>query len=286
MPNKINLSGLRFGKLMVICEAQKTSKTVKWLCVCDCGGRTESTTSNLRTGNSMSCGCTNINRLKSKTKDLSGIRFGRLTANRQNGHRGKSILWECCCDCGAIKNVSVKALTSGGTLSCGCLQRENRVSHGMTKTSVYRVWNAMVRRCTSPADPSFHRYGGRGITVCDQWRMPGGFSTFFADMGECPSGHSLERIDNNAGYSPNNCKWETPANQAKNRVTTRLLTLNGETKPLKDWARSLGISDTSLRLRLDKRGWSLERALTTGDSRFRRDHLPTPLIKAANSLLN
>lgn len=133
--------------------------------------------------------------------------------------------------------------------------------HASAKTSEYNSWKMMKARCYNPNASGYHRYGGRQITVCQRWRES--FLHFLADMGPKPSpAHSIERLDNDAGYSPNNCKWSTRKEQQRNTVNTRLLTYNGESMCLKDWAHKIGIHPRSLAHRLTS-GWSVERALST-----------------------
>lgn len=152
--------------------------------------------------------------------ELSGQRFGRLTAVRDAGsdaanHR----LWLCRCDCGQETTVSTNRLRTGNTKSCGCLYRETKTTHGATRggrpTPEFRAWVHMRRRCSDPKHPQFHDYGGRGISVCDRWQA---FDAFLADMGARPSAaHSLDRIDVNGGYEPGNCRWATKDVQQHNR---------------------------------------------------------------------
>lgn len=131
--------------------------------------------------------------------------------------------------------------------------------HGACNTKAYRSWDAMTQRCTNPKHQAFHRYGGRGIVICERWRD---FSNFLADMGQPPSkNHSLERENNNLGYSPDNCKWATKIEQQNNMVRNRWLTLNDRTLTVAQWARVLGIKPDLIDQRL-RRGWSLERTLT------------------------
>lgn len=121
----------------------------------------------------------------------------------------------------------------------------------------YRTWSGMIQRCKNPNEPAFNRYGGRGITVCDDWLN---FEGFLADMGERPKGKSLDRIDNNGGYCPENCRWATRKEQSNNTRTNRRITYKGKTKTLAEWSRCTGIKPSTLRTRL-WRGWSIRRAL-------------------------
>ena len=135
-----------------------------------------------------------------------------------------------------------------------------KTTHGMSKTRVYEIWASMRKRCHSPGGKTFQRYGTRGIVVCERWRAS--FEAFYADMGEPPDGMSLERIDNNGPYAPENCRWATAKEQQRNRRNTIRLTLDGVTKPLAEWAEVIGISPITLSTRW-KRGWTDQQILTT-----------------------
>lgn len=152
--------------------------------------------------------------------DLLHKTFGRLQVTRraENSRHGAA-RWEVVCVCGTVKTVRTDQLTSGATVSCGCYAREQaseRVrTHGRTNTFEFRVWVAMRKRCTYEKHPRFNRYGGRGISFCKRWEK---FENFLADMGECPFDNgSIERINNNKGYMPSNCKWLPKSEQSKNR---------------------------------------------------------------------
>jgi hypothetical protein len=149
--------------------------------------------------------------------DITGHRFGRLVAISHISFQG----WLCRCDCGNETIVQGPNLRNGNSKSCGCLRVELAISratkHGHAKkTATYSSWQAMIKRCTNPNTWSWKHYGGRGITVCDRWRYS--FENFLADMGEKPEGLTLDRINNELGYSPENCRWATPAEQFRNRA--------------------------------------------------------------------
>ncbi|MFJ4469497.1 hypothetical protein ACIP2X_18665 [Streptomyces sp. NPDC089424] len=143
-----------------------------------------------------------------------GARSGRLVATQERKPGEKRV--QCVCDCGAQR--SVRFAEWGVTKSCGCLSRElsaeRRRTHGRFGTTLYTTWARMIQRCTNPDHPRWADYGGRGITVCERWRD---FSNFLADMGECPPGLTLDRIDNDGGYEPGNCRWADYSTQNLNR---------------------------------------------------------------------
>lgn len=124
----------------------------------------------------------------------------------------------------------------------------------------YRAWKAMKQRCGNPNNHKFNIYGARGIRVCERWRDS--FETFLADMGQRPHGTSIDRIDNDGNYEPANCRWATPRQQMRNRSNTRLITYDGRTLSLAEWARATGLTEAGIRIRIDRRGWSVAEALT------------------------
>ena len=130
--------------------------------------------------------------------------------------------------------------------------------HGKHGTTVYNIWAGMLQRCLNPKDRKFHHYGGRGITVCEEWRD---FVVFYDQMGDPPAGHTLERIDNEKGYSLANCRWATMKEQSRNTRSNLLLTLHGITKTAAEWAEDTGINRKTLYSRKHK-GWTDEQALT------------------------
>ena len=178
-------------------------------------------------------------------RDLTGHTFGRLTVLGYLGRVGANNQWDCACSCGNRSQGSGGNLNSGHTQSCGCWHREktSEVSrtHGRSKSAEYRIWAGMKKRCFDPKTRNFHRYGGRGISVCERWKSS--FEAFILDMGPRPSGsHSIDRIDNNGNYEPGNCRWATDKEQANNTSTNVLLTINDATKPLSVWAEEFGLA--------------------------------------------
>lgn len=200
-------------------------------------------------------------------KNLTGQRFGRLVALAPVRLTPKRTGWECICDCGNIVISETNKLTSGHTHSCSCLQKDtvanNRRIHGMTRTRTYRIWQLMRDRCKNPKNPNYKNYGGRGITVCRRWSGANGFPSFFADMGEILEPFTIERIDNDKGYSPNNCKLATKEEQANNTRQNIHFTHNGKTKTLAQWVKSDGVVSYGATLRRLSLGWTFEDALIT-----------------------
>lgn len=149
--------------------------------------------------------------------DIAGVRFGKLTVLRAVPRVTRFSRWLCACDCGKLKEADGRHLQDGNTKSCGCLmggRRATTVRHDMWRSPEYVSWGSMIQRCTNPNSPSWPRYGGRGIVVCDSWKR---FENFFADMGERGNGLTLDRIDNNGNYEPGNCRWATWSTQAINK---------------------------------------------------------------------
>lgn len=200
--------------------------------------------------------------------DLTGVRYGlwvavRYVGRSNNSDSGKT-LWECHCDCGAIRIVPTHHLRGGASKSCGCtkpeLTRKRATTHAGSRTPEYDVWCHMNARCHNPNDKRFDRYGERGITVCDAWR--GSFSAFLNDMGARPtSKHTIERKDNDAGYSPENCCWATRKAQANNRCSSRMIEYGGVSRTLSETADFAGLTIAALHARL-RRGWPLDEALS------------------------
>lgn len=195
--------------------------------------------------------------------DLTGQKFGRfLVIAKSVSMNKKRPLWHVRCDCGAERVVRGWDLRRGETKSCGCYNRDvarkRATTHGLKGTTTYVSWINMLDRCRRENNSSFKRYGNRGITVCSRWKE---FEKFFQDMGSRPSGLTLERIDNNAGYFPGNCRWASRQQQANNRCTTRSLTFGNKTMPISVWSKELGLSKSAVSSRL-RAGWSVSRALS------------------------
>lgn len=195
-----------------------------------------------------------------------GKRFNRLTVIglpiQLPGERIKVL---CRCDCDKELYVNCLNLVHKNTKSCSCLMidklKQNVTKHGLSKSHAYNTWVGMKQRCYNKNNPSYPDYGQRGIIVCDEWINS--FETFILDMGKKPSiNHSIERVNNNLGYSKNNCIWATRKVQNSNKRSSLYFTYNGKTQTLNDWSEETEIKVDTLWMRI-KRGWTLEKTLTT-----------------------
>lgn len=213
----VDLTGRRFGRLTVI-ERDTTRSGVVWKCRCDCGNTTSVLSGNLRKGFTRSCGCfrddVNSERCSS---DLTGKQFGRLIAI-QKLENGK---WLCECGCGNKTEVSTSNLVTNHTQSCGCLRdtkrSESHTTHGGSGDRLHRIWRHMKDRCTNPHNKSYHRYGGRGISVCDEWMNDYSAFRSWALSHGYTENLTIDRIDNDGNYTPNNCQWLTASENSKKR---------------------------------------------------------------------
>lgn len=202
----------------------------------------------------------------SRLIDLTGKRFGRLIALNYKGlghgstKHGK---WKCRCDCGSTVLVAGIKLRNGHTKSCGCLHSEtcrengkrNR-KHGKRTTSLYTIWHGLVERCTNQNYHHFNDYGGRGITVCPEWKQFENFFNWNTSLGKdgYRKGLSIDRIDNNKGYFPSNCRWTTAVVQQRNKRNNKIITLNGTSKSVAEWAEIYRVNRYLIYTRL-KNGW-------------------------------
>lgn len=200
--------------------------------------------------------------------DISHQVFGRLTVlGPIERAKNKQIAWLCLCECGNTCTVQGYSLRSKNTISCGCYQLENRFTvnktHGLSRTSVYTLWCHIVSRCTNPKNKVYVNYGGRGISISNQWQHS--FELFYAYISQLPNfgvkNYTLDRINNDGNYEPDNVRWATWTEQQRNKRNTHLVTYNNETRPLVEWESITGIGRSTLAQRL-KLGWSVEKTLT------------------------
>lgn len=206
-------------------------------------------------------------------EDITGRRFGSLLVVRISGRKkygGRTeILWECACDCGVTVVVFGGNVRSGKTKSCGC-KRLLDVPRG-SSTWQYNVWRNILSRCYQANCPSYPRYGGRGIKVCDRWKNS--FKAFLEDIGNPPTGaHSIDRVNNDGDYEPGNVRWATPTEQANNSRRNRKVTYNGESVTIAQLARKTGVRYGLLRDRLVCQNWTVEEAVNLPASFTSRRH--------------
>lgn len=196
------------------------------------------------------------------SRNLTGESFGRWTVVSYAGKENQLCHWLCKCECGTQKKLRTSALTSGKSNSCGCLRKEMnnfwKKTHGMSNTPEFQIWTSMRRRCRAKHRPDWRVYGL--FQVCKRWEK---FENFIEDMGKRPSPkHSIERIENSHGYSPDNCKWATQTEQGRNRRTNHILTFDGRSQCIIEWAEEFNMRPGTLLERL-RRGWTVKKAITT-----------------------
>lgn len=199
-----------------------------------------------------------------KRKDITGEKFGRLKVlSFDHKDKRRQSYYKCQCECGNITVVRANSLTTGNTKSCGCMVRERDKTYRKKNKRLYGIWLGMRSRCNSTSNPSYNRYGGRGIVVCDEW------NDCFENFCEWSLSHgystelSLDRIDNNSGYSPMNCRWATPQEQSDNKRNNILITINGVTMDLQQWCNKYFINRSTVNTRVNACGWSYIKAITT-----------------------
>ena len=200
-----------------------------------------------------------------KRLDLTGKVFGKWKVLSYSFTKSYHDYWHCICECGNEKDVRDYNLISGKSKSCGCqckdLPQKFQKTHGKTNTRLYKIWCAMKHRCENPAsEKSKKNYKDRGITICKEWHDFINFQKWALENGYADN-LSIDRIDNNGNYCPENCKWSTAKEQAQNRRSNVFVTYNNKTQTISQWADELNIKRKTLTERLRK-GWSVERAFT------------------------
>lgn len=256
MPRQMeDLTGRRYCMLTVI-QYDYTDRNgdSRWLCKCDCGNPELVSVKrhSLQQGMTTSCGC----KRRGIKDDLIGRRFDRLTVvefvGRDLGGRSR---WRCRCDCGGESIADGYNLKSGQVRSCGCLQRaaarEAVTRHGMSDSRLYRIWSGMHQRCENQNMPHYSNYGGRGISVCDEWSEFENFRNWALSHGYSDD-LTIDRSNNNLNYSPNNCRWADVITQQNNTRKNHHFTYGDETKTIAEWSRCLGIRYSTLWQRISR----------------------------------
>lgn len=251
------IDGMKFGLLTAIAPSHMVGKQVYYHFRCDCGESRVFRKSNVVTkcaGNTRSCGCA------AGREDLCGRKFNMLAViakvSATPGRHG--MIYECECECGNRLNVTAGKLKSG-QLSCGCFVGE---FHGEAKppTVEYIAWGRMLARCYNRGSTGFENYGGRGISVCDEWRKS--YTAFLGSVGRRPSDkHSIGRINNEGNYEPGNVRWETDEQQANNKRSNAFIEFGGKRLTHRQWDRELGLPAGMIGSRINT-GWSIEQAMT------------------------
>lgn len=262
MSKMIDLTGMQFGNLIVVRRWNNTKYgKATWVCKCSCGNELVVGGTELRSGKRLDCG---HHFVAWNFVDLTGKRFGRLTViERAENYKGCQTQWKCKCDCGNETIVRAMYLKNGGTKSCGCLKAETiktaSLKHGMSGTRLWRIWNNMHSRCEQKNSSQFYRYGDRGISVCKEWSEFKPFMEWALSSGY-KENLTIDRIDFDGNYCPENCRWVTKAEQNRNKSSNHFITIDGETKILADWARESGLDSKLIGRRL-KEGWDAKRAV-------------------------
>lgn len=272
--------GKKFGLLTVIGQSPKTNRySNRFDFQCDCGNVISECPGRVLYGHKKSCGkCRKRNtsyELEQKITNSIGMKFGKLTiigVSHKNGS-GKNYA-KCKCDCGNIIDVLPNSLFNNQSKSCGCSKSNNPMlannkstssgnyKDGRTKHLLYGTWHQMINRCENPKSKHYDRYGGRGIKVCDEWHEFWNFVQWSESIGGRPDGYTLDRIDNDGDYCPENCRWADWETQTSNKSSNRYITFNGRTQTIHQWSTETGLNEQTLTNRIN-RGWSIERALTT-----------------------
>lgn len=245
-----DMIGMRFGRWTVvsIAESRRRSRIEHVLhCVCDCGTEKDVLKSSLMSGNSKSCGCLYLDNKKKSNEErrskMIGRRYGRGVVIEFAGKRGRVDLWKLMCDCGNTYICDTAHLNNGHTLSCGCYHRDITTTHGgvAKKERLFGIWMGMRRRCNDPRNAGYKYYGGRGISVCQEWDTDYGAFRSWALANGYDDKLTLDRIDFNGNYCPENCRWATTAEQCRNTRYNRFEEMNGVTKTVAEWMDDYGV---------------------------------------------
>ena len=242
---------MKYGKLTIIEIKDIVNKKRRCIAKCDCGTIKEYQLDNLLTGNTKSCGCS-----KNVNTDIIGMKFGMLTVISYSHSKNRKSYWMCQCDCGTKKVLRLdtfKNNTTSKTVSCGCYNRVkcSSATHRLSHTKLYHTWASMKDRCLNKNNPHYDRYGGRGITINNEWYDYENFYNWAISNGY-EEGLSIDRIDNNGNYEPSNCKWTTQSVQNRNTSRNRMYTINGESLCITDIANKYNINRNTLNYRLNK----------------------------------
>lgn len=257
--SKRSLVGRTYGSLTVIEFAGYLHSNPIWKCKCDCGAEITIYENRLNRNANINCGAPVHDK-------RIGQKYGRLTIVQPSLSQGSKKTYLCECECGNAILVCISNLISGNTKSCGCLSKEitsNRNTiHGLSNTRIYNTWCKMIARCEKPYETSYKRYGAKGISVCEEWHD---FLTFYnwAIANGYDDTLSIDRIDSKKNYCPENCRWATTIQQARNVSSNVIVEHDGEAHSLSEWAEIYSIPYKVLHQRYRVYKWDFERALNT-----------------------
>lgn len=260
-----DLTGMKFGRLTVLELDHKEPHKPRgfkyfWKCHCECGNECIIRGDYLKSGTS-SCGC-----LGGKFKDLTGQTFDKLTViERAENNKHGQVMWRCRCSCGNFCTVASNLLIGGNTKSCGCLRHQAyHKTHGLSASVIYRKYKDILSRCYNPNRQNYERYGGRGITICEEWKN--NFQAFYDYVSKLEhfdeKGYSLDRIDNNGNYEPSNVRWADNKTQCRNKRNNVIVEYQGQKMTLAEASEKSGINVGTLLSRI-KRGDTGERLFRT-----------------------
>ena len=269
---RLDLTKQRFGSLVAIDYAGNNKcRGAMWNCQCDCGKLVVVRSASLRSGRTRSCGCGVVSASRSRVNSLEGKDFGRLRViRRAYRSNNKHTYWECLCSCGEVAVVRADALLEGKTLSCGCFNSDKSTTHGESHTRLFQTYKNMMSRCYDENNVAYKNYGGRGITVCDEWDD---FITFkkWAEERGYNDTSVIDKIDNDKGYCPENCRWVGWKESGSNRSNVKMIEFSGEAMHLSAWSEYLGIKRKTLFNRLYKLDWNVEESFTIPVGKSRRN---------------
>lgn len=257
----------RYGHLVAIGETKNSFIGYAFDFLCDCGNIVSLNPYIVFKTGQKSCGKCKYSHCQNLKFDLSkyiGKHNNMLTviglSKRNPGEKHNYL--DCKCDCGNITRVMPYQFKNGSVKSCGCLLKISpNLKDGRSKNELYGTWFQMIERCENPNHVKYTDYGKRGISVCNEWHDFWKFVAWSDSVGGRPDGYTIDRIDVNGNYEPSNCRWANSKLQSLNKRSNKIITFNGQSKPLHEWALSIGISDQSLAKRI-KNGWTIEDALT------------------------
>lgn len=271
---KNDLTGMRFGKWYVESFSHKKKYDKYYNCVCDCGNRKTILGNNLKRGLTTNCGCEKSKKNHDRCFiDLTGNKYNHLTCIRWE-NKNDCIYWLCKCDCGNETWVKPNNLKNNSVKSCGCIRANVNKIHGMSHTRIHNIWSKMIERCFDSNSKMYKWYGKRGISVCGEWKGTDGFLSFMKWSLE--NGYSenltIDRIDNNGNYCPENCRWTDKITQANNTRANKKIEYNGEIHTIAEWSRIVEIPYYTIEQRILKLNWNIGEAL--GYEKHKRKGVP------------